>query len=251
MQALESLNPTLVLAMALTLVAVAMLVLGVSMVRRLRGQGRSRQVVDQALATRSGRSKAAEAESRAAWPAAARAADSFGKRLTEGRLAEALLASEDRVGRYGGLRESGGGAVALRGGALRAGHPAAHRGGGAGPGEESDRFLGRRADRGLPGFRRGLHAAEDLRAPAAGAPAAAGGRRTAAADRPAAPAAGRGLSIDQSLQVLVKEFAQVLPVLSYELRLATEQHVRDARASNRWRGWRRASTTTISRPSAD
>lgn len=68
MQALESLNPTLVLAMALTLVAVAMLVLGVSMVRRLRGQGRSRQVVDQALATRSGRSKAAEPESRAAWP---------------------------------------------------------------------------------------------------------------------------------------------------------------------------------------
>ena len=37
---------------------------------------------------------------------------------------------------------------------------------------------------------------------------------------------GVGLSIDQSLQVLVKEFAQVLPVLSYELRLATELHVR-------------------------
>ena len=85
MQALESLNPTLVLAMALTLVAVAMLVLGVSMVRRLRGQGRSRQVVDQALATRSGRSKAAEPEESGRLAAAARAADSFGKRLTEGR----------------------------------------------------------------------------------------------------------------------------------------------------------------------
>ena len=95
MQALESLNPTLVLAMALTLVAVAMLVLGVSMVRRLRGQGRSRQVVDQALATRSGRPKAAEPEP-GRLAAAARAADSFGKRLTEGRLAEALMASEDR-----------------------------------------------------------------------------------------------------------------------------------------------------------
>ena len=78
MQALESLNPTLVLAMALTLVAVAMLVLGVSMVRRLRGQGRSRQVVDQALATRSGRPKAAEPEEPGRLAAAARAADSFG-----------------------------------------------------------------------------------------------------------------------------------------------------------------------------
>ncbi len=35
-----------------------------------------------------------------------------------------------------------------------------------------------------------------------------------------------GLSIDQSLQVLIKEFAQVLPVLAYELRLASELYVR-------------------------
>jgi len=37
---------------------------------------------------------------------------------------------------------------------------------------------------------------------------------------------GVGLSIDQSMQVLVKEFAQVLPVLSSELRLASELYVR-------------------------
>lgn len=37
---------------------------------------------------------------------------------------------------------------------------------------------------------------------------------------------GVGLSIDQSLQVLTKEFDQVLPVLAYELRLASELYVR-------------------------
>lgn len=54
MQAIESWNVSTVLAVALMLVAAAMLVLGLSMARRLRGQDRSRQVVDQALATREG-----------------------------------------------------------------------------------------------------------------------------------------------------------------------------------------------------
>lgn len=227
MQALESLNPTLVLAMALTLVAVAMLVLGVSMVRRLRGQGRSRHVVDRALATRSGRSKAAEAEEPGRLAAAARAADSFGKRLTEGRLAEALLASEDRK------------LVDMAGYA----NPVAAR----------SRFVAARFVLAilLPIAAVALDLEKNLIDSSVGVLIAAFlgfavgymlpkifvRRRLARRRRQAADELpllidllrllqGVGLSIDQSLQVLVKEFAQVLPVLSYELRLATEQHVR-------------------------
>lgn len=61
MQAIQSWNVSTVLAVALMLVAAAMLILGLSMTRRLRGQDRSRQVVEQALATREGRVKAAAA----------------------------------------------------------------------------------------------------------------------------------------------------------------------------------------------
>ncbi|MGB3818724.1 MAG: type II secretion system F family protein, partial [Achromobacter pulmonis] len=58
MPAIESWNVSTVLAVALMLVAAAMLIVGLSMTRRLRGQDRSRQVVDQALAKRGGRAKA-------------------------------------------------------------------------------------------------------------------------------------------------------------------------------------------------
>ncbi|PTN49273.1 type II secretion protein F, partial [Achromobacter xylosoxidans] len=50
MQILQSWNASTVLAMALMLVAAGLVVLGLGMARRLRSQGRSRQVVDQALA---------------------------------------------------------------------------------------------------------------------------------------------------------------------------------------------------------
>ena len=68
MQALESLNPTLVLAMALTLVAVAMLVLGVSMVRRLRGQGRSRWSSTRRWPLAADGPRRPSLRSRVAWP---------------------------------------------------------------------------------------------------------------------------------------------------------------------------------------
>ena len=48
MHILQSWNASTTLAAALMLIAAAMLVLGVGLVRRLRGQSRSRQVVDQA-----------------------------------------------------------------------------------------------------------------------------------------------------------------------------------------------------------
>ena len=99
MDFLHSWNVSTLLAMALMLVAAAMLVLGLGMARRLRGQNRSRQVVDHALARQGGGAPpqalpAQDAQGKFA--AATRAADSFGKRLSEGRLAESLLAAEDR-----------------------------------------------------------------------------------------------------------------------------------------------------------
>ncbi|RPJ87905.1 type II secretion system F family protein, partial [Achromobacter xylosoxidans] len=54
MHILQSWNASTVLAMALMLVAAGLVVLGLGMARRLRSQGRSRQVVDQALAARDG-----------------------------------------------------------------------------------------------------------------------------------------------------------------------------------------------------
>ena len=68
MQALESLNPTLVLAMALTLVAVAMLVLGVSMVRRLRGQAAAARSSTRRWPLAADGPRRPSLRSRAAWP---------------------------------------------------------------------------------------------------------------------------------------------------------------------------------------
>lgn len=230
MQAIESWNVSTVLAVALMLVAAAMLILGLSMTRRLRGQDRSRQVVEQALATREGRVKAAAvpaaegAQGRLA--AATRAADSFGKRLSEGRFAEALLAGEDRklvdmagyenpatarlrfiVARFTLALLLPAAAVALDLG----------RSIGSSLGLFVAAFFGFAIGYMLPKWfvRRRLSRR----------------RKQAANELPLLIdllrlLQGVGLSIDQSLQVLTKEFDQVLPVLAYELRLASELYVR-------------------------
>ncbi|HCW18570.1 MAG TPA: type II secretion protein F, partial [Achromobacter sp.] len=52
MNILNSWSVSSVLAMGLMLIAAAMLVLGVGIVRRLRGQSRTRRIVDHALASR-------------------------------------------------------------------------------------------------------------------------------------------------------------------------------------------------------
>ncbi|WP_238890483.1 type II secretion system F family protein [Achromobacter insuavis] len=230
MQAIESWNVSTVLAVALMLVAAAMLILGLSMTRRLRGQDRSRQVVEQALATREGGVKAAAvpaaegAQGRLA--AATRAADSFGKRLSEGRFAEALLAGEDRklvdmagyenpatarlrfiVARFTLALLLPAAAVALDLG----------RSIGSSLGLFVAAFFGFAIGYMLPKWfvRRRLSRR----------------RKQAANELPLLIdllrlLQGVGLSIDQSLQVLTKEFDQVLPVLAYELRLASELYVR-------------------------
>lgn len=230
MQAIESWNVSTVLAVALMLVAAAMLILGLSMTRRLRGQDRSRQVVEQALATREGRIKAAAAPAaegaQGRLAAATRAADSFGKRLSEGRFAEALLAGEDRklvdmagyenpatarlrfiVARFTLALLLPAAAVALDLG----------RSIGSSLGLFVAAFFGFAIGYMLPKWfvRRRLSRR----------------RKQAANELPLLIdllrlLQGVGLSIDQSLQVLTKEFDQVLPVLAYELRLASELYVR-------------------------
>ncbi len=231
MQAIESWNVSTVLAVALMLVAAAMLILGLSMTRRLRGQDRSRQVVEQALATREGRVKAAAAPAaegaQGRLAAATRAADSFGKRLSEGRFAEALLAGEDRklvdmagyenpatarlrfiVARF---------ALALLLPAAAVALDLGRNVGGSSLGLFVAAFFGFAIGYMLPKWfvRRRLSRR----------------RKQAANELPLLIdllrlLQGVGLSIDQSLQVLTKEFDQVLPVVAYEVRLACELDVR-------------------------
>ncbi|MBD9419697.1 type II secretion system F family protein [Achromobacter sp. ACM04] len=230
MQILQSWNASTVLAMALMLVAAGLVVLGLGMARRLRSQGRSRQVVDQALAARDGARASAAARSEGGQgrlAAAARAADTFGKRLSEGRLADALLAAEDRK--------------------------LVDMAGYANPGTARSRFVLIRLGlaillpvaavmldwhKHLPDMPLGAFVVAFM-AFAVGymLPKWIVQRRLARRRRQAADELpllidllrllqGVGLSIDQSLQVLVKEFGQVLPVLSFELRLASELYVR-------------------------
>ncbi|MDR7944821.1 type II secretion system F family protein [Achromobacter aegrifaciens] len=230
MQILQSWNASTVLAMALMLVAAGLVVLGLGMARRLRSQGRSRQVVDQALAARDGARASAAARSEGGQgrlAAAARAADTFGKRLSEGRLADALLAAEDRK--------------------------LVDMAGYANPGTARSRFVLIRLGlaillpvaavmldwhKHLPDMPLGAFVVAFV-AFAVGymLPKWIVRRRLARRRRQAADELpllidllrllqGVGLSIDQSLQVLVKEFGQVLPVLSFELRLASELYVR-------------------------
>ncbi|QKH37757.1 type II secretion system F family protein [Achromobacter pestifer] len=231
MNILQSWNASSVLAMALMLVAAGLVVLGLGMARRLRSQGRSRQVVDQALAAREGGATALAAprgeSGQGRLAAAARAADTFGKRLSEGRLADALLAAEDRK--------------------------LVDMAGYADPGTARSRFVLIRFGLAilLPVAAVMLDLRKHLLDMPMGAFVAAFlafaigymlpkwivQRRLARRRRQAADELpllidllrllqGVGLSIDQSLQVLVKEFGQVLPVLSFELRLASELYVR-------------------------
>lgn len=97
----SSLDPDTLHALALGLIASALLLLGVGLMVRLQRQARSRQTVDTALATRTQRPSAMHAP-RADAAASARGsmldtAASLGGRWQEGRFGAALLANEDRL----------------------------------------------------------------------------------------------------------------------------------------------------------
>ena len=231
MEILRSWSVSTVLAMALMLIAAGMLVLAIGILRRLRGQSRSLRIVDQALAARQ-MWGAAEAPPRAddgqgRLAAAARAADSFGKRLSEGRLADTLLAAEDRkLVDMAGYADAG--VARSRFAAIRFGLalllPVAAVGAGLRY-RYIDSWMGMLVAV-FFGFAIGYLLPKWLVR-----------RRVARRRRMAADELpllidllrllqGVGLSIDQSMQVLVTEFGQVLPVLSQELRLASELYVR-------------------------
>ncbi|SSW73105.1 type II secretion system F family protein [Achromobacter agilis] len=227
---LRSWNVSTVLAMALLLIAAGMLTLGVGILRRLRGQSRSLRIVDQALAARQmgGAAAALPAQDgQGRFAAAARAADAFGKRLSEGRLADTLLAAEDRkLVDMAGYADAG--VARSRFAAIRFGLalllPAAVVAAGLRYGQIHSWmgmfvavFFGFAIGYLLPKWIVRSRVARR--------------RRMAADELPLLIdllrlLQGVGLSIDQSMQVLVTEFGQVLPVLSQELRLASELYVR-------------------------
>nr|WP_129530874.1 type II secretion system F family protein [Achromobacter agilis] len=230
MEILRSWNVSTVLAMALLLIAAGMLTLGVGILRRLRGQSRSLRIVDQALAARQmgGAAAALPAQDgQGRFAAAARAADAFGKRLSEGRLADTLLAAEDRkLVDMAGYADAG--VARSRFAAIRFGLalllPAAVVAAGLRYGQIHSWmgmfvavFFGFAIGYLLPKWIVRSRVARR--------------RRMAADELPLLIdllrlLQGVGLSIDQSMQVLVTEFGQVLPVLSQELRLASELYVR-------------------------
>jgi tight adherence protein C len=231
MNILNSWSVSSVLAMGLMLIAAAMLVLGVGIVRRLRGQSRTRRIVDHALASRQMGGAAASAlpaqDGQGRFAAATRAADSFGKRLSEGRLAEALLAAEDRklvdLAGYADAATAKSRFVVFRFGLAILLPVAAVTLGiryhyvDSLSGMLLAAFLGFAVGYMLPKWFVRRRVAKR--------------RRMAADELPLLIdllrlLQGVGLSIDQSMQVLVTEFGQVLPVLSQELRLASELYVR-------------------------
>jgi len=230
MAAIAHLSPATLLGLALLLAAAALLVLAASLFRRLREQDRTRQLVDDALAARSRRAApdtAGSAGGGGRLAFAARAADAFGKRLSTGRYAEALLAAEDRklldLAGYASPPIARARFVAARA-ALALLLPAAAvafglgRGLGHGPaGVVAAAFVAFCLGCMLPKWivrrrvaRRRREAAEEL-------PMFIDLLRLLQ---------GVGLSVDQSLQVLVTEFAHVLPVLTDEFRLAAGLYAR-------------------------
>jgi tight adherence protein C len=226
------LNPRLVFTGALAFIALALLLLGVGLLLRATRQGRSRIVVDKALAAREGQ-RAREAEllpdADGRLEAVRRFAETMGGRLEHGRLGDSLLAEEDRK-----LIDLCGFADIGRARAL---------------------FIAVRALLAvlLPvialvvlGDRTLLHGSSLLTQAAALFAGFAFGwmlpkwilmrlarrRRLAAIEE--LPLLidlvrllqGVGLSMDQSLHIVVNEFKDVLPVLADELRSATDQYAR-------------------------
>lgn len=217
--------PQLVIA-GLLVVMGLMFALGVALLVRAARQGRSRRVVDRVLAGRDG-SVAAASSPAGPVQAMASAAEQAGQRLGAGRLGHSLLAPDDRrLLERCGFDNAGRAralfilmrfvlAVALPVLAwlcLKAYRPTAPF-----SYEVCAVFIGFALGWMLPKWillrcaaRRKARAEEEL-------PLLIDLIRLLQ---------GVGLSIDQSLHVLVSDFASVMPVLSHELRIAIEQYAR-------------------------
>lgn len=222
MNSFITLTPAGVLAVALLLIALALLFAGMHMVLRLRGQSRTLQVVDQTLIARGAQPGGLQSESVSRLTSLAQSTDALGKRLESGSLAESLLPDEDNklleIAGYSNLGTARARYVAFRF-ALAVALP------GAvlvlwmmGLGPKSWMTLSFTT---FLGFAVGYILPKRLLA-----------RKVAARKKQATSELsllidllrllqGVGLSVDQSLHVIVKEFGTVLPVLAHELGAAT------------------------------
>jgi len=96
---MEDLNASVFLAASVVLIAAALLMVGLALLREHARQQRSKQMVDRALAKRDARLAEAferEVTSDSRARAAMKLADDMGARLGEGRFADSLIATEDK-----------------------------------------------------------------------------------------------------------------------------------------------------------
>ena len=227
---IHQLNPLVLWAASLLLLAGALLVIASGMIRRLLDQSRHRRTVDQVLKTRDPQRIRVQGQPQAKGLAARLRcmADEFGARLSEERWAHALMAPEDRklvdLAGYDNVPKARVHFVMLRA-LLALGLPAAAMTLAAFDVLGGDSFA-HLAVVVFFCFAAGFMLPKWLVL-----------RRVSSRKRQAGEELplfidllrllqGVGLSIDQSLQIIVSEFIAILPVLGYELRLAADTHAR-------------------------
>lgn len=228
---LNNLQSNVALAGAVAFIALALLLLGTGLMLRAARQGRSRQVVDRAVASREGRraqqvAQIPTAEGRL--EAAKRLAKTMGERLEQGRFGDSLIAAEDRklvdmcgfadAGRARSLFVLARAALAvalplaawlLLDGRSVLNQPVLTQAVGV--------FAGFALGWMLPKWILGSRARRRRKAAVEELPLLIDLLRLLQ---------GVGLSMDQSLHILVNEFREVLPVLAHELGAATDQYAR-------------------------
>jgi|GEM_PF-217399 len=222
------------LALGVLLVALALLVAGVGMALRLRGQSRTMRVVEQALASRDPSRRIASSAAVDPPPdaggrlaALAQGTEALGKRLGEGRLAESLLPDEDNrlidLAGYHNIASARARYVVVRFGLALVLPVVA--------------LLVRRVWMGPGSLMAMLFTLFIGFAVGYMLPKWALARRVNARKKQAAKELpllvdllrllqGVGLSVDQSLSVIVNDFTPVLPVLGHELSAATALYAR-------------------------
>ncbi|NYT38794.1 type II secretion system F family protein [Allopusillimonas soli] len=229
---LSRIDINLLIALAVVLLALALFIVGAAILGRAFRQARSQAAMEKALAARGTQGThnptPVPPEQRDAWTDAVSTAAALGTRWSTGRLAELLIADEDRqlIASAGYLDQAKARALFLFARAvLSIALPLA-----------ALLWLGRTTILGshalgvfvvlFVGFALGLMLPKWVVARRAKQ------RKLAAAEE--LPLLidilrllqGVGLSIDQSLHVVVHEFAEVMPVLARELHLAVDQYTR-------------------------
>lgn len=218
--------PSTLLAIAILLIALAFLLAGVSMALRLRGQSRTIRVVDQALTARDGEGHTGDAgNSRLA--TLAQSTEALGKRLESGGLAESLLPAEDnKLLELAGYEDIGTAraryvvmrlALALALPVVAVAARVMWLGVGSWMVLGFTLFLGFAVGYMLPKWLLARRVKNRKKQVSKELPLFVDLLRLLQ---------GVGLSVDQSLQIVIKDFGPVLPVLAHELGVATAVYAR-------------------------